>query len=132
MEEISKRRLIIEFYPELNIKSTSPVTKDSIVSFMIVPSRRSLILYSKVRSNKRIILNIFTKMKQNTNKSQLVLIKRFTGLKRYRMGAKMRIRGIPAVIFDKKLITEGNAIRTKEMNEIMQEILKLVGLKINV
>ena len=110
-------KIILEFFPELVLYSKGISMDNSRIEVFIYPSKTSLKQYGLARTLKR---NFLIK-KSSLN---IDLVKKSTGFKSYRKGKKYRLRILPTITIDHKLLWNGKIRVKKELENIAEEILK--------
>ena len=84
------------------------------------------------RNLKRKYMHAITRAYQSQDRYNIILLKRYTGLRGYRQGKKTRLKTVPTLILDRKLICYGNLPPKKELDAIVEEILvDIIGTKIS-
>ena len=108
-------KIIFEYFPELVLYSKGTVKDNSRIKVLVYPSKISLRQYGLTRALKR----KFLREKSSLN---IDLVKKFTGFKSYRKGKKYRLRILPTITIDHKLIWNGKLRVNKELENIADEI----------
>ena len=113
----------LEFYPDLeHLIAKNKLTTDSKV-IVVYPSEESLRLFVTARFSKRRIMCYKTTSAQVKN-TNILFIRKYTGLKSFRRGKKFGARTLPMVIFDRKLIQHGRIVNRKDIIKLFDEIFK--------
>ena len=117
---------ILEFYPEILLHvfpKSVPFQNRQKNRSMIVPSRNSLKMYTTARFFKRKFNKNMPKTLKNIKFRRVILIKKFTGLKRFRRGIKLKIRSMPSLVLDNFFLCQIIIVSKKEIDNIFKEIL---------
>jgi hypothetical protein len=144
------RRLVFEFYPELEIykmvkkgrkgrlraKGMSVENKSyTSQKILVAPTKDSLRMYLFARQAKaKLSRNRSSSSKPGTpstsatinTKTNVSIIKKFSGLKSFRLGKPVRIKILPVLVFNNTILCQNKILNKKEYFEIMNEVLNSV------
>ena len=117
------RTVRLEFYPDLeHLIAENYLTYDP-KRIVVYPSAASLRLFKTTRFGKR--RNIFYKTTLIQEKNvDIIIIRKYTGIKSFRRGKKFSARTLPMVTLDRKLIHQGRIINRKEIVTLLDEFFK--------
>jgi hypothetical protein len=122
------KKILFEFFPELDIQAPQASQKNSKTPIMLLPSKKSQRVYTRARVIKRQLMGITIKNEEYLNRSQrIVLLKRFTNLKGYRVGKRKPLDRFPVLVFEKKLLLEGQVLVHGVLEDIIKEHLDIDG-----
>ena len=109
---------VLEFYPEILLyvfpKSVLFQNRQKNRTMML-PSHYSLKMYTTARFFKRKYNKNMPRTSKNEKFRRVILVKKFTGLKRFRRGIKLKIRSLPSLVLDNFLLCQIIIISKKEM-----------------
>lgn len=117
------RKVLLEFFPEIVLHPIGSIQNNSKKRVSVFQSKDSLRMWSfgrylKWRFNQEVSREEL--MKTNTI---LIMIRKYTRLKGYRLGKKVAIRTLPALIIDNKFLCEGKLPPRNELKEIVNKFL---------
>jgi hypothetical protein len=119
------QKILIEFFPEVVLHSVESSQNNSRQKVMVYQSKDSLRMLTFTRYIKRKFTISASYTIAGTKGTNIILIKRYTHLKGYRYGKKVRVRTIPALVLNGKLLWEGEVLPKRELEIIVKEILIL-------
>lgn len=116
------KKVILEFFPELELIKKNGKKSSQILMTQVVQSKRSIRLYSQVRSQK-FQSNFRSRLLESKNHigthHHIILIKKYSGYKQYRSRKKPSPWLLPAITLRSGLICEGRLPRKKELDLTM-------------
>ncbi|WP_455392765.1 hypothetical protein [[Eubacterium] cellulosolvens] len=116
-------KIILEFYPELDIYALKTDDDSLNNRILLYPTYISLKMCALGRGIKRMINFSNANIMANKSKINIFLIKKFTNLKRYRCGKPVRLRKLPALVLDNKLLCDGNVLFKKEFYSLVKKMI---------
>ncbi len=119
------KNTILEFYPEMTLHISHSTGNDTKYRPVVYPSNESLRMYSFARFIKRRFAsdNSILKLSDKNERKNILLIKKFTNLKKYRFGKKLQLRRLPALVLDRRLLCEISITPKKELLGLVEEFL---------
>jgi hypothetical protein len=118
---------VLEFYPEILLHVFPKSTKQELHQnnrSVTIPSQNSLKMYTTARFFKRKYHKNLSSTLKDIKFKRIILIKKFTGLKRFRRGIKLKIRSLPSLVLDGFFLCQIIIVSKKELDNIFREILE--------
>ena len=120
---LMEKTVSIEYYPELIYHITDNSKKRSVSKLKIYPSQKSLKMYSVARFIKRKVRSYNSNFNSKKSEKNIILVKKFTNLKKYRFGKKIELHTFPALVLDHKFLCEIKIIPKNEYAKIVEEFM---------
>ena len=118
------KKILIEFFPELEIHAPQVGSNTTHTKVMMLPSKTSLRVYARARYIKwQFGRGPLKNSKYLRPNERIVLIKKYTNLKGYRVGKRKPVQIFPVLVFQKKLLLEGKVLVRGVLKDLIKEHL---------
>jgi len=113
----------LEFYPELQLQLIEQQYSSCRQLVATIQSQTSFRVLSHSHFFKRQFMCWDTTKKQKSKNNQIIMVKKYSDYKGQISGVKRRIRTLPAVTLNNKLIISGSTQNKRDTRTIFLEIL---------
>ena len=121
-----QNKIIIEFFPELELHIPKSHSGDNFLKPMVVQSKNSFRMYILAQLIRSKYNNKLNQELSSVIKPHIIVVKKYTNYKTYRLGKKLGIKRLPALVLNGIILCQGKTPLDQELNEIVEKIIEKV------